>query len=150
MTTAKPPTQARPLELGRALRMLGRALLLRCPNCGGRGIFSSWFTLRDRCPTCALPLQRGEPDYFIGAYLINLVVVELLFAIALVAVLLATWPDPPWTLLEYGGAALMLIGALVSYPFSKTTWLAVDLSFRPATEEELTREAGSYGYGANH
>ena len=130
------PTRSHPEELdtGRLIRRLWRAVRLRCPNCGGGRIFRSWTSLRERCPTCGICLERGETDHFLGAYLFNLVAVELLFAVALVAVLLATWPDPPWTLLEYGGAALMLVGAVLCYPFAKTTWLAVDLSLRPEHE----------------
>jgi hypothetical protein len=82
-------------------------------------------------------LERGEGDYFLGAYLFNLVVVELLFGAVLAITLIATWPDPPWTLLEWGGAALMVIGAIICYPLGKTTWLAFDLILRPLTPEEL-------------
>ena len=94
------------LDPRRALRLLGRALRLRCPNCGGGAIFLSFGRLRPDCPTCGLQLDRGESDYFLGAYLFNLVAVELLFAGALLVVMLATWPSPPWDLLQWGGAAL--------------------------------------------
>jgi uncharacterized protein (DUF983 family) len=117
--------------------MLWRALTLRCPNCGSRGILASWFELKDRCPHCGLRLERGESDYFIGAYLLNLVAIEILLALAILIVILATWPDPPWTALQYGGGLLMAAGAFVCYPFSKTTWLAVDLMFRPLTSDEM-------------
>jgi len=49
----------------------------------------------------------------------------------------ATWPAPPWTLLEYGGIVMMVIAPLVLFPFSRTLFLAFDLVFRPATREEL-------------
>lgn len=50
-------------------RMLLRGLLLRCPHCGGKGIFPTFFNLKDHCPTCGLRMERGESDYFVGAYL---------------------------------------------------------------------------------
>ena len=57
---------------------VGRALLLRCPRCGARGIWRSWFSMRHACPTCGQVFERGESsDFWIGAYLINLVVAEL-------------------------------------------------------------------------
>ena len=50
-----------------------------------------------------------------------------------------TWPSPPWTLLEYGGIALMIVAPFVFFPFSKALFLAFDLLFRPAAHEELAR-----------
>jgi uncharacterized protein (DUF983 family) len=117
--------------------MLGRALRLACPNCGARPIFRAYGTLVHQCPRCGLRPERGEGDYFIGAYLINLIAVELLLALCVLCVVIATWPSPPWTLLTWVSAALMLGGAIACYPFSKTLFLAVDLIIRPLTPEEL-------------
>ncbi|HEU4629626.1 MAG TPA: DUF983 domain-containing protein [Gemmatimonadaceae bacterium] len=131
------PEQPIELDLRRALRHAGRALCLRCPHCAGRGLFLSPLRLRPDCPSCGLALDRGEPDYFLGAYVLNLMAVEALFAAVLVIVLVATWPSPPWTLLQYGAAALMVLGAVVCYPFAKVLWIAVDLTLRPVTPAEL-------------
>jgi len=117
--------------------MILRAMLRRCPNCGGRGIFAGYTALRDHCPTCGLRLQRGESDYFIGAYLLNLVAVELLFAIVLASIVIATYPNTPWVLVQWGGLALMLAGAVLCYPFAKSLWLAADLIFRPMSAQEM-------------
>jgi hypothetical protein len=61
------------------------------------------------------------------------------FAVIFLGVLLATWPDPPWDLLLYGGMVLMLVVPFLFFPFSKTLFLAFDLTFRPATPAELAR-----------
>jgi len=119
------------------LRLLGRALLLRCPNCGRGGLFYGFFRMSVRCPNCGILLERGEPDYFIGAYTLNLIAVETLLAFAFLVVVWATWPNPPWNGLQYGGVALSIAGAVVCYPFAKTTWLAIDLIFRPPTREDF-------------
>src|SRR6478609_10994152 len=119
------------------VKMVLRALARRCPNCGARGIFSSYTELRPSCPTCGLRLHRGENDYFIGAYLLNLVAVELLFAALLAVIFVATYPNTPWALLQWGGLVLMIAGAVLCYPFAKAIWLAADLIFRPMSEEEL-------------
>jgi len=118
-------------------RMLARALLLRCPHCGGRGIFASLFELRATCPTCGMRLQRGEQDYFVGAYLFNLIAVELILFFVVCGFVYVTWPDPNWDLITWVTAVLMLSGCVLCYPFSKTTWLAVDLMIRPMSPEEL-------------
>lgn len=68
----------------------------------------------------------------------NIVASELIFALVFLAVLLSTWPSPPWMLLQYGGIALMLLAPLLFYPFCKTLFLAFDLLFRPATPDKLS------------
>ena len=41
---------------------------------------ASWFRLADNCPRCKLNTNREEGDYFLGAYVIMLIAIELLFA----------------------------------------------------------------------
>ena len=118
------------------LRMLGRALLRRCPNCGSSRIFTGWFRMRHACPVCGLVLEREEQGYLVGSYMFNIIAAELLFAAILVSVLVLTWPTPPWHLLQYGGALLMILAPIVFYPFSKTLFLAFDLVFRPAMPDD--------------
>jgi hypothetical protein len=62
---------------------------------------------------------------------------ELIFALIFVAIVVYTWPTPPWTWLLYGGVLLMLIVPVLFYPFSKTLFLAFDLLFRPPTPEDF-------------
>jgi uncharacterized protein (DUF983 family) len=124
--------------LNRSLRLFSRALRLRCPHCGRGKLFTSWFRMRPRCPVCGLKVERGEEGYQVGSYMFNLVAAELVFAAVFVGIVLLTWPSPPWTLLEYGGIALMVIAPFVFFPFSKTLFLAFDLLFRPAALHELT------------
>lgn len=135
---APPPDRFHPSFTWQRLGVLvGRALRLRCPNCGGHPVRASWMRRLPGCPVCGLRLDRGENDYFIGAYMLNLVAAELILAVGLVSVLLATWPAPPWDAIQYGGVALMLLMPLVTYPFSELLWLAFDLAFRPLTPEEM-------------
>jgi uncharacterized protein (DUF983 family) len=114
-----------------SLLMFGRALRLRCPNCGLGKPFVSWFRMGSQCEVCGLAFERGEEGYQVGSYMFNIVAAELVFAAVFVGIVLATWPSPPWALLQYGGIALMVIAPLVLFPFSKTLFLAFDLIFRP-------------------
>lgn len=82
-------------------------------------------------------LERGESDYFLGGYTLNLIAVEILLALAFLIVVIVTWPSPPWDGLMYGGVILSILGAVLCYPFAKTTWLAVDLIFRPTHREDF-------------
>lgn len=128
-----------PPELGRrSLKILfWRALRLKCPHCGGGKLFTGFFRMKQRCPTCEILLERGESDYFIGAYTLNLIAVEILLAIVMTTIVILTWPDPPWTALQYGGVVVSVLGAVVCYPFAKTTWLAVDMAFRPPVRADF-------------
>ncbi len=56
-------------------------------------------------------MKRALADYFLGAIVFNMAFAEGLFAAALLAVLLWTWPNPPWD--------------------------AFDLLFRPLTPEDF-------------
>jgi hypothetical protein len=99
--------------------------------------------MRARCPVCGLQTERGEEGYQVGSYMFNIIAAELLFAAAFLGVVVLTWPSPPWTVLEYGGIAMMIVAPFVFFPFSKTLFLAFDLVFRPAAHHELTAPPGS-------
>jgi uncharacterized protein (DUF983 family) len=124
-------------SLKRAVLLFWRAFLLRCPNCGGGPIFRRWLLMQERCPVCRMRLERGEEGYQVGAYMFNIVAAELIFAAIFVGVLASTWPDPPWDRLLYGGVILMVLVPFVTYPFSKTIFLAFDLVFRPPMPEDF-------------
>ena len=72
--------------------------------------------------------------------MVSLMVVESLFAIGFLAILLITWPNPPWDLIQWGGAIVLTAGVVICYPFSKTVWLAIDLMFRPPTLDDLSAD----------
>jgi uncharacterized protein (DUF983 family) len=121
----------------KALTLFGRALRLRCPFCGGGGIFESWLTMKKRCPTCGLGFERGESGYELGSIALNLIIAEGLWAILFVATLVLTWPTPPWQLLQWGSIALMVALPILMFPFTRTLALALDILFRPVKRHEL-------------
>ena len=112
-------------------RNVGRALRRRCPACGGRNVWNGWLRAKERCPRCGIRFDRGEHDYFLGAYMLNLVVAELGFAALFVTVLVATWPTPPWTTLTIGSVILVAALPLITFPYTRGIWLGIDLLFRP-------------------
>jgi len=126
-----PAVRTGQVSFGTILKMIGRALTLRCPRCGTGDLFRSWTKMRTECPTCGLHLEREEKDFWLGGYLINFFIAEMLVALALVVVLLSTWPDVPWTALEFGAAVMVIAAPLVFYPSSRLIWLAIDLVLHP-------------------
>jgi uncharacterized protein (DUF983 family) len=128
-------------SLGRGVLLLWRGIRRRCPNCGSGGLWRTWFRMREACPRCRLDLERREQGYIVGAQMFNIIAAELLFAAIFVGLLVATLPDAPWDLLLYGGIVLMIVFPIFFYPFSKTTFLAFDLFFRPPTPEDFRPSA---------
>lgn len=115
---------------GALLRALRRAARLRCPRCGGGGLFASWTRLKDRCPGCELLLDRGEEDHFLGAYVLNLAVAEAVPALVLLGGVALTWPEVPWRALGWTAVALAILCPVAFFPLSRTLWLALDTTFR--------------------
>ena len=109
--------------------MFARAMRLRCPRCGARGVLAGWMRMRDRCPGCGLALERGEAhDYWLGAYAMNLVFAET-FAVVMAFVALAL-TFPALAPAMWVGGTLAVVAPIAFFPFSRTLWLAWDLSFR--------------------
>ena len=123
-------------------RLIGRAVMLRCPNCGGGPVLRHWFRMRERCGKCGLRIERGEHDYWIGSMMFNLVLSELIFAAVFVVILVAAWPNVPWDTMQWAAPLMMLAAPAVLFPFSKLIWLAFDLMLRPMTAAELEWHQG--------
>jgi uncharacterized protein (DUF983 family) len=130
-----------PASATRIAQMLGRALTLRCPNCGSRGVVAGWLKMAERCPVCGLRIEREGNDYLTGSVMLNIVLAELIFVIVLVAYLLAVWPRVNWDVLQIVAPLAMAAAPFVLFPFSKLVWLAADLSLRPLRRGELPGSA---------
>jgi uncharacterized protein (DUF983 family) len=131
------PVQYQELSVSRALKLFGRGIRLRCPHCGEGRLRKSWLLLERKCPVCGLRTDRGEEDFFNGGMMWNIVFCEGVLILGSVAVGIATWPEVPWTLMQWVGIALMVIAPFVCYPFSLGFWLANDIWIRPVTDEEM-------------
>ncbi len=90
--------------------------------------------MKDACPTCGLSLTISNS---VGANLLNLVTAEFVLLITLAVILVRTWPDPPWNLLQYGAPLLMVVAPLTLYPISKIVFVAFDLSLHPAATPDI-------------
>ena len=97
----------------------------------------------ERCPRCGHRFERGE-GFWLGAIMINSAATFGLFLLVFVGGMVVTWPDTPWTALLVGTILLNAIFPMVSYPFSRTIWVGLELSFHPLEPaEELA--AASHG-----
>jgi uncharacterized protein (DUF983 family) len=109
---------------------IARALTLRCPRCGARGMLAGWFKLKGSCPVCGLGLRRSpEDDEWFGGYFMNLMSSELLMLVVVIGFVLWTWPAVPWTTVEILSVVMVLLSPVISYPFAKVLWVAIEFVF---------------------
>ena len=140
MSLEREGTTESPLEMPtfkRTLVYAGRALRLRCPNCGQGKVLGGWATVVARCTHCNFRYERSGPGYFTGAMFCNFLIAEFLFASCFALAVILTWPDVPWDAFTWGAAAGAIIVPTLLYPFSKVAWLTIDTLVRPAMPEEL-------------
>ena len=122
--------------------MAGRALLRRCPWCGGRKAwFDGWFRRADRCHTCGLRWTRGQDGFETGSVTINIIVTFGLMTLVLIAVTVATYPELPIAPFVIAMLVVALVVPVLIYPFSYTVWSAIDLAMHRPEPAELAEMA---------
>jgi len=113
-----------PPEVGGAVALF-RGLRKRCPRCGERRIFESWFHLRSLCPRCSLRFEEEEGG-FLGAMTINYTIAFAVWIAALGVVLAFTVPDVPIPGLLVMSVVVLGVVPFWFYPRSKTIWAAIE------------------------
>lgn len=117
-------------------KALLRGFLKRCPLCGGGKLFNHWVKFVERCPTCGFKFEREE-GFFMGGWLINLALTEvLLFATLMAYIAKAQTHAGSATPYYLVGIAIALVFPLFFYPFSRTIWAAMELIAVKPTERE--------------
>lgn len=119
-------------------RALGRGLAKRCPVCGERDIFASYFTIEERCPTCDLEFER-EDGYWLGAMIVAMALVIVAFAAVFLGGLALTWPDVPWTGLLVATIIVNGLLPIVAYPWCMTVWMGLHHAFVTTNRDETQR-----------
>jgi uncharacterized protein (DUF983 family) len=113
------------------------ALSLRCPRCGAGGILDGWFKLKETCSRCSLSLRdAAEEDEWFGGLFMNLIAAESLMIAVVLAYVWWTWPAVSWTRVEVLAIVLAVVLPVVTYPFAKALWVAVEFVF---AERALTK-----------
>lgn len=111
-------------------RMLWRGLRRRCPLCGARDLFETFFRVRERCGRCNFPIHREE-GHWIGAIGMNMVVSLGLLFVTFVVVFTLTWSDRRAAPVFISAFAVAAVVPVVFFGPSQTLWSAVDLLMRP-------------------
>lgn len=125
--------------------MFVRALRRRCPICGGGPLFRRWLQMMPACPQCGFLTNRSESGYGLGAIWFNMIASEAVNMSFWITVSVRTWPNVPWDLLGRIGPITAVLMPLFFFPFSRTMFLAFDLSLRPASRDEQSTIANFHG-----
>ena len=116
------------MDSRRANRILGRALRLKCPDCGLSPLYKSLFKMNTRCEYCGLVYER-EQGYFIGAIYLNVIATESLLLGTLIVYGLITRRIDETILTVLVVLALTL--PLVFFHHSRSLWLGIDHLLNP-------------------
>ena len=108
---------------GRTMRVLGRALRLKCPSCGGTKLFESFLKVRRACDHCGMVFQQ-EQGYFIGAIYINvgLTYFLILGTYAVSLIFSSTISNRAYFIMLAFAAAV----PIAFFRWSRSLWLAVN------------------------
>lgn len=89
------------------------------------------------CPRCGIKFEREE-GYWVGAMIINTTVTFLAFGLTFVGMIVANWPDVPWGVVMATSIGICGLVPIVFHPLSKSLWFALELTWHPLEEEEIT------------
>ena len=105
------------------IKILSRALLLKCPVCGLASIVQSPFHIKHQCPACDALFKR-EDGFFVGAIMTNVVTTEFVILVLYVFALpfINTRFESVLTLL----AAVAIVFPVAFYHHSWSFWLGFD------------------------
>jgi uncharacterized protein (DUF983 family) len=126
-----------------ATTALVRGIRKRCPRCGERDTFVSWFQPRQACPRCELRFAKEE-GAFLGAMTLNYLVAIGLWLVVLIVGVVLTVPDVPVVPLMLLSAVVLVGVPLWFYPRSKMIWAAVEflvLQGEPEYRAPVARDA---------
>jgi uncharacterized protein (DUF983 family) len=111
-----------------------RGFRKRCPRCGERDTFVTWFQTRTACPRCDLRFAKEEGG-FLGAMTLNYVVAIGVWLVVLVVGIVLTVPDVAVVPLLVASAIVLIGVPLWFYPRSKMIWAAVEFLVLRGTPE---------------
>lgn len=95
--------------------------------------------MKEWCNGCGFRFER-EPGYFVGAMIINTAITIVVMLVTMVVVLGSTWPEVRWGVVLPLTVTAAGLTPVVFYPWSKTMWAAIEMSYHRLEDSER-REA---------
>lgn len=97
--------------------------------------------MTETCPTCGLRFERTE-GYWTGSMALNLVVTEVVFVAVLVGTIIATSPDPNWSLVLGLALASNILVPVAFLPASRLLWVTIERRMHGAASPEVDPRNG--------
>ena len=97
------------------------------------------------CPGCGLHFER-EDGFFLGAYTINLAITMGALLLVWIVGFATTLPDVPVVALAVAAGLTGVLTPVISYPFAKTLWCAVDMIMRRSMGEQFGGDGSQPGF----
>jgi uncharacterized protein (DUF983 family) len=105
------------------LKVLSRAIRLRCPACGQSSLIQRPFHIRHHCPICRSLFKREE-GFFVGAILANVITTEFIILVVCLFSLLVVGASYEKVLI--GLFVVAVTFPLLFFHHSWSLWLALD------------------------
>ncbi len=70
--------------------------------------------------------------------IINTTVTFLAFGVAFIGLIFATWPNVRWAAVMGASVGICGLVPILFYPISKSLWFALETSWHPLEDDELT------------
>lgn len=116
----------------RFLKLVGRALRLRCPVCGKGKLFSGIFFVPEKCRDCGAPFAR-EPGFFLGSIYINYGLTALIAAVVYPILMFNKVVPEPY--LTIGSLSFVVLFPLLFFRHSRSLWIGFDQWYDPREGE---------------
>lgn len=127
------------------MRLVWRAVRLRCPACGQAKIFRGWLAMYESCAACGRRFQR-DAGYFLGSIYFNYAVTGLLVTAMYFAMYFGD------VLGDEQRLALLMVFVIVFpawfFRYARALWMAADEYFDPWPNEEEARQMSGVERGA--
>src|SRR6267378_1116914 len=105
------------------LKVISRAIRLRCPTCGRSSLVERPFHIKHHCPECRSLFKREE-GFFVGAILANVITTEFVILVVCLISLLVVGASYQTVLVVLFILAVMF--PLLFFHHSWSLWLAFD------------------------
>ena len=105
------------------LKVISRAIRLRCPACGRSSLIERPFHIKHHCPECRSLFKREE-GFFVGAILANVITTEFVILVVCLISLLVVGASYQTVLVVLFILAVMF--PLLFFHHSWSLWLAFD------------------------
>ena len=105
------------------LKVLSRAIRLRCPACGQSSLIERPFHIKHHCPSCRSLFKREE-GFFVGAILANVITTEFVILVVCLFFLLVMGASYETVLVAL--FILALVFPVLFFHHSWSFWLAFD------------------------